>query len=193
MFNLKTSKQAFKPTEAYLLRKFEERNSNIDTFVKECQKWGDRFEEPVKKSKISSFVAKNFSKKNKSTRASKNQQAKGTLDIFGRLLFLPITKQIDVKRIFAYPLVPEPLHFCYPDGSLRDSPKQNVCQYLKGLVQSDSLPNVETVIGGGMFLIRSILRCRTFKIFVQTIFEDFLKTNSSSRRYLFQCLQIAIT
>ena len=60
--------------------------------MEECQKRGDRFEEPIKKSKISKFPTKNFSKKNKSTQASKIHQPKETRDIFGRLLFLAITK-----------------------------------------------------------------------------------------------------
>ena len=111
LFNLKTNKQISKAREAYLLTVFEKGNSKRDTFVEECQKRGDRFEEPIKKSKILNFATENFSKKNKSTQASKVQQAKGTRDIFGRLLLLVITKQIDVKRKFAYPLVPEPPSF----------------------------------------------------------------------------------
>ena len=75
---------------------FEEGNSKGDTFLEGCQKSGDRFEEPIQKSKISNFATENFSKKNKSTtQASKIQHAKGTRDIFDRLLFLAITKQID--------------------------------------------------------------------------------------------------
>ena len=193
LFNLKTGKQGSKPTEAYLLTVLEEGNSNRHTYVEQCQKRGDRFEEPIKKSKISNFATENFSKKNKSTQASKFHQAKGTLDIFYRLLFFPFTKQIDVKRIFAYPLVPEPPCFCHPDGSLCDSPKPNVFHYWKGLVQSDSPPNVETVIADGMPLIRSILHCRILQIICANSFEDCLKTNSSSRRYLFRCLRIDIT
>ena len=90
-------------------------------------------------------------------------------------MFLATTKQIDVKRIFAYPLVPEYPCFCHPDGSLRDSPKSKVFQYLKGLVQSDSPPDVETVIADVMFLIRSIRRCRTYTLFVQTVLKIVLK------------------
>ena len=56
--------------------------------------------------------------------------------------------------------MPEPPCFCHPDGSLCNSPKSRVFQYLKGLVQSDSPPNIETVIVDDMFLIRSIRRCR---------------------------------
>ena len=164
LFNLKTRKQASKATEAYLLTVLEKGNSKRDTFVEECQKRVDRFKEPIKKSKISDFATKNSSKKNKSTQASKIQQAGGTRDIFGRLLSLTITKQIDVRRIFVYPLEPEPPCFCHPDGSLRDSPKSKVCQYLKGLLQSDSPPNVETMIAYRMFLIRLIRRCRTYRL-----------------------------
>ena len=91
--------------------------------MEECQKRGDRLEETIKKSKISNFPTENFSKNNKSTQVSKIQQAKGARNIVGRLLFLAITKQIDVKRMFAYPSVPEPPCFCHPDGSLCDSPK----------------------------------------------------------------------
>ena len=108
LLNLKTGKQASKAIEAYLLTLFEEGNSKTNTFVEECQKRGDRLEETIKRSKISNFPTENFSKKNKSTQVSKIQQAKGARDIFGRLLFLAMTKQIDVKRMFAYPLVPEP-------------------------------------------------------------------------------------
>ena len=121
------------------------------------------------------FTTENFSKKNKSTQVSKIQQAKGTLDIFGRLLFLSITKKVDVKRIFAYPLVPKPTCFYHPDGRLRDSPKSKMFQYLKDLLQSDSPPNVEIVIPDGMFLIRLIHCCRTYRLFVLVVLKVVLK------------------
>ena len=52
LFNLKTGKQASKVTETYLLTMFEDENSKRITFVEECKKRGDRFEELIKKSKI---------------------------------------------------------------------------------------------------------------------------------------------
>ena len=81
---------------------FEEGNFKRDTFLEECQQRSDRFEEPIEKSKNLNFATENFSKKNKSSQASKIQHAKGRRDIFGRLLFLAVTKQIDVKGILAY-------------------------------------------------------------------------------------------
>ena len=167
---------------------FEEWNSKRDTFVKEYQKMVDGFEEPIKKSKFSNFAFENFSEKNKSTQAWNIQQAKGTRDIFGWLLLLTITKQVNVKKIFAWPLVPEPPCFCHPDGSLRDSPKSKIFQYFKGLVQSDSPPNVETMIADGMFFIKSIRRRHTYRLFfVQTVLTVLKQT------YLFRCLRIPIT
>ena len=72
----------------------------------------DRPAEPIKKSQVLNFATENVSKKNISIQASKIQQEKRTRDIFDRLQYLPITKQIDVKIIFAYP---EPPCFCHPD------------------------------------------------------------------------------
>ena len=51
------------------------------------------------------------------------------------------------------------------------SPKSKLFQYLKGLVQSDSLPNVDTKIADGMFLTRSTRRCCTYRLFVQTVLK----------------------
>ena len=42
-------------------------------------------------------------------------------------------------------------------------------------MQSDSPPNVETVIPDGMFLIRSICCCRTYTLFVETVLKIVLK------------------
>ena len=53
-----------------------------------------------------------------------------------------------------------------PGWFLLDNPKSKIFQYLKGLVQPDSPPSLETVIADGMFLIRSIRRCRTYRLFV---------------------------
>ena len=58
--NFKTGKQTYKSIKAYLLTVFEEGNSKRDTFVEECQRRGDRFEEPIKKSKISNFTTEIF-------------------------------------------------------------------------------------------------------------------------------------
>ena len=69
----------------------------------------------------------------------------------------------------------EPPCFCHPSGSLCDSLKSKVPQYLKGLVQSDSPRNVETVIGDGMFLIRLMGCCCTRKVFIQTVLKSVFK------------------
>ena len=71
--------------------------------------------------------------------------------------------------------MPEPPCFCHPDGSLRNIAKSKVFQYLKGLVQSDSPTNIETVSADGMFLIRLIRRCRNYRLLVQTVLKAVLK------------------
>ena len=91
----------------------------------------DSIAEAIEKSQFLNFATKNVSKKNISIQASEIQQEKRTRDIFGRLQILAVTKQIDVKIIFAYP---EPPCFCHPDDFfLHDSPKSKVFRYWKNL------------------------------------------------------------
>ena len=71
--------------------------------------------------------------------------------------------------------MPESSCFCHLDGSLCDSQKSKVFQYLKGLVESDSPLNVETVIADRMFLIRSICRYCSFRLFIQTVLKSYNK------------------
>ena len=133
----------------------------------------DRIAEAIEKSQFLNFATENVSKNNISTQASEIQQEKRTRDIFGRLQILAVTKQIDVKIIFAYP---EPPCFCHPDDCfLRDSPKSKVFRYWKNLVQSNNPPNIETMIADGMFLIRSTRHCLTYSCFVRKVLKVNLK------------------
>ena len=91
----------------------------------------DRFAEPIKKKQILNFAIKKVSRKEYLHSRFENSTGKKTRDIFGRLQFLEMAKQINVKMKFAYPLVPEPPCFCHPDGVLRDSPKSKIFHYWK--------------------------------------------------------------
>ena len=136
----------------------------------------------LKRVKFQTFQLKIFLKRINLQKVSKIQQELKH-KIFGWLLFLAITKQLDVKRISTYLLVPGPPCYCHPDGSLRNSPKSKVFQYVKGLLQSDSPPNVKTVIADEMFLIRSIRRCRTYRLFVQTVLKTVLLVSMSTNHH----------
>ena len=133
-FNLKTGKQSSPNTEKYLLNIFTDGAKRRDNFVSECCKRPARFEEAIHKTNIVNLAAENFQKKNKSSKAATILQAKGTRDMFGRLLFLSVKREIDRNKVFQFPLLPEPPCIAHPDGSLRDSPKSKVYHMLRNSI-----------------------------------------------------------
>ena len=125
------------------------------------------------------FATENFERKNTSKKAAAIAQTKGTRDMFGRLLFLSIQRQIDIRSVFQYPLLPEPVCFAHPDGSIRNSPKSKVFHFLKTKVTSTPPTPVKTVIVNGMFLLRaSIGKCATYQALARRILQDALKLTS---------------
>ena len=147
---LKTGKQAFKTIETYFLTTLKKRISKRDIFMEKCQKRGDRSEELNKKKKIK---FQTFFKTKKSIQASKIQRKMNTWHIWSTSTFSNTRANRCDKKKFPYPLVPESSCFCYPDGSLCDSPKSKVFHYLKNLTQSDNPLNNEAVIANRMFLV----------------------------------------
>ena len=93
LFNLKTGKQVTKVAETYLLHAMKEGKRQRDDFISECQHYTKRFEKPIRKVKVNNFTTANFIKRNKSKQAQKLAEAKGTPDIFGRLLFYHSNKK----------------------------------------------------------------------------------------------------
>ena len=77
-----------------------------DAFVSECQQNTNRLEKPIRKVQVNNFTTVNFLKKNKSKQALKLAEAKGTQDLFGRLLFLSFQQKIDISMVCQYPIVP---------------------------------------------------------------------------------------
>ena len=119
LFNMKTGKQVTKVAEKYLLNVMKEGKRQRDAFIPECQEDTNRFEKPIRMVKVNNFTTANFITRNKSKQAQKPAEAKGTRDIFGRLLFfLSFQQKIDVSMVFQYSLVPDPPCFTHPDGAL---------------------------------------------------------------------------
>ena len=93
-------------------------------------------------------------KKNKSKQVVEIANIKGTRDIFGRLLYLSVRKNIDLNIVFQYPLLPQPPCFVHSDESSRESKKSSVTYFLKEKIDCSSHSNLNTVITDGMFVVR---------------------------------------
>lgn len=154
LFNIKTGKKVSKEAEDYLLSYIFEGEKKRDNFLDECKQNPDRFEERITKSKIINFCTESFSKSNKSKKAEEIAQAKGTRDLFARLLFIARRGEIDMCKVLSFPLTPIPAGLSHPDGCIRTTAKSN---FLDNLLISKTAPTyVDTAIIDGMFFLRNL-------------------------------------
>ena len=159
LFNIKTGKKASPAAEQYLLSVASEGERKRDAFIKECDEDESRFEKPIKKSTIVNFATESFVKKNKSKKANQIVQLKGTRDLFARLLFLAVKKNLFVETVLKFPLAPIPSEFAHPDGSIRTTAKSAFTDLFD--IEKLGPTNVDTVIVDGMFLphnLRGLVR-----------------------------------
>ena len=98
-----------------------------DTFINECNGDHNRFEKAITKSKIVNFTTESFVKKNKSKKANKTAQLKGTCDFFALLLYLAIAeKGLCEEMVITFLLTHAPAELVHPDGTIRTTTKSSV-------------------------------------------------------------------
>ena len=86
----------------------------------------------------------------------KIKELQGTRDLFGRLLYLAATNEIDLEMVFEYPLTPMPLSLAHIDGSINKTDKAKLMHKLEEKVESDKPPTVDACVIVAMFLIRTL-------------------------------------
>ena len=177
LFNIKTGRKANIEAEEYLLNIFNRGLEKRDTFVDACKNDANRFESTITKTKITNFVTDNAIKKNKSRKVTEVINIKGTRDLFGRLLHLAVTHNLSIEKILEYPLLPEPPCFCHPDGSMYQSDKSFVFDYLTKNTVTSPPDKACTVVVDGMFMIKNTInqRCPTFSAFARNMLMKVLK------------------
>ena len=176
LFSLKTGKPASEVTEAYLLNVFADGKSDRDQFVQESLADNSRFEQPIKRVTVNNFALEAFRKRNKSTAASAVVRAKGTRDLFGTLLSLALSAQLDMDAVLKYALTAQPACFTHPDGSLQKSDKSQVFKVLRGERLNDEPVEVDAFIFDGMFLIQLLIgTCSTYEALAKKLLLTGLK------------------
>ena len=89
LLNLKTGRKATEDTEGYLLNIFTKGIERRDEFINECNGDPNRFEKPIKKTKIINFATFNMAKTNKSKTVTVTVTVVVSVkDLFGCLLQL---------------------------------------------------------------------------------------------------------
>ena len=144
-------------------------NDDIKTNLLECSKMGQawceeftaqcfadpsRFEKPLARRKIKNFAAAAVKVK-VTSKDMKFKELQGTRDLFGRLLYLAATKEVDLSIVFRYPLTPVPFSLAHIDGSMIKTDKSQLMHHLEKKIESTCPPRdeVSTCVVDGMFLL----------------------------------------
>ena len=114
-----------------------------------------RFEKPIKRRKI-----KNFTSAAVKTTVKKDMKVielHGSRDLFGRLLCLSTKHNIELDKVFSYPLTAVPLSLAHVDGSMNKTDKATILHKIEGMVDSTNPTSaVDITIVDAMFLLHTV-------------------------------------
>ena len=135
----------------------------VETGKKKCQEFTDgcfanpaRFEQPIPRQKVKNFST-DAVKVKITTKDKKIKELQGTQDLFGRLLYLAATNDLDLELVFNYPLTPVPLAIAHVDGSVNKTDKSKLMHKLEERVESGRPPSRDACAIDAMFLIQSLV------------------------------------
>lgn len=153
LYNITSGQAISDEISKFLLNIEENRDEMRRQFIGECSQSQNRFEQPIKKNKIFNFTS--ALKKSKTKVAGKLQEVKLQRDLFGRLLGLSLSENIDIKKVLRYPLTPVPLSMCHLDGSICKTTKSILMKLLEVKVDNheEIVNKPDIVIIDGYFLL----------------------------------------
>ena len=104
LYNIRTGKAASKETSTFLLNVKKTGNNLREKFIGEVNGSPSRFEEPIKRCKVSTFTNEALTFKKKKTGENKVIEVKTERNLFGRLLCLALEREVDIAEVLKYPL-----------------------------------------------------------------------------------------
>ena len=120
----------------------ESRNKFLDEILTDPA----RFEQPIKREKLINFASENFQKRNKSALAKKVAEAKGTRDLWGRIVFLATQGKMNIEHCLSFPITPNSPSLSNHHGSLRKTDKPKLMHSLEDMVERCFPPKSDVVI-----------------------------------------------
>lgn len=167
LYNI-TSGQAAPPEVADFLLTVEEKGEKLrETFIDECRAEDQdapdqgatarcyRFERPISRNKIENFST--IIPKKKLKMSGKVQEVKLHRDLFGRLLGIAMSRNLDLEKVLTYPLTPVPLSMCHLEGSICKTDKWALAKCLDTQFEGTrSSLEPDTIILDGLFILQSL-------------------------------------
>ena len=156
LYCLSTGKAASDSVKNDLLQLQEKGSEWHQKFVNECKEDPARFDKPIKRQKVKNF-AQDAVKMKVPAKDQRIKEVKCTRDLFGRLLYLAVTQNIDLGTVLSYPLTPVPFSLCHITGDMNKTAKSTLMEKLEALGTGNDEPSsVDAYLIDAMFFLRTL-------------------------------------
>ena len=127
-----------------------------DEFKEECLRDEDRFQKPIPRRKLKTFTSDAVKSKVKSHDKLKVMELTGSRDLLGRLLYLSAMSDLDLQKVFEYPLMPVPLSLANIDGAMHNPFKSKLARKIEDSVYRSTGPeDINVVMVDAIFFFRT--------------------------------------
>ncbi len=151
LYCITTGKQVGNTVKNDMLNCIEIGNVWQAEFANGCFSDQLRFEKPIKLRKVRNFASEAVKAKVNS-KDKKILEIQGTRDLFGRLLYVSTMGNIDLSKVFAYPLVPVPLSIGHIDGLINKTDNSKLMHKLEKNNSGPAPEAVDVTLVDGMFM-----------------------------------------
>ena len=113
-------------------------------------------------------------------------RAKGTRDLFGRLVILATESTVDLQKVFEYPLTPVPLTLAQIDGSMNKTDKSKLMHNLGDhYTETRPPPPGHVYMQDALFVLQALVNCReTFGAITKVMLMRLCKVTSSEIHFV---------
>jgi len=138
-----------------LLQCVEKGTEWCSEFTSGCFSDPGRFVKPIRRSKVKNFASAAI--KTTVKKYLKLIELQCTRDLFGRLLCIGTEHNLELDKVFAYPLTAVPLSLAHVDGSINKTDKAKLLHKIEDMIDSTNPDStIDITIVDAMFLLHTL-------------------------------------